>query len=707
MTTSAARSDPRPATALDRFLALVPVAVAVLALLSILFWEAAVRKSPTIFTDELEWSQLSRAIAHTGHAARRGQQIGFKSLYSFLLAPWWWLPTTASAYAAIKYVDTIVMSAAAIPTYLLGRMLVSQRAAIIAALGVLCTSAMFYATVLVPEVLAFPAFALCAYAAVRALSGGGRRWWIAAIVLSFVAIAVRGELVVAAPSLALAAALLWITGPRGRRLRADWDRRDYVGAVVALVAAFVFLNELAAPHAYEWAYTTEFWKDRIFHLGLAAGSALTIGLGVFPVLAGLASLWLPERKHDPAWRAFAAYAFSAILFFSTYTAVKAAYLSTNFATRVEERNLIYLAPLFLVGTAVYLSARRPPWVTLVPAAILTGWLALAYGYQLDYPYFEAPGYGIAVFANRTLAWPPHDIHRALLVAFAVSCALALAPLLRARARIAVVVAATAALGAWLITGQITGAQGLQQRADALVAGLPQPLDWVDLLTHKAGTTYLGQQVGADEGLWLLEFWNPSIKHVYSLDGTAPGPGPTLTPDLARPDGELSNDPGLPYVLADNGVDVAGKVLYQFHDTRLTQVPRHPWHLRQAVYGRASDGWIGNDASYAYFGPERKAGNLEVDVSRAGFCAKTAPNTPAVVTVGPVGLDPQRNPEVAHARFTDSFVLHNCQLKRLHFHIAPPVAVHVHVANLIKLSDYGFSDNRTVGATVGFAFTRSR
>lgn len=704
---SSQQPESQATTALDRFLALLPAALLALGFFSVLIWEAAVRKSPTIFTDELEWSQLSRAIAHTGHAARRGEAISFKSLYSFLVAPSWWLATPSAGYGAAKYIGTTVMAGAAIPTYLLARLLVSRRAATLVALGLLGTSAYFYASVLIPEVLAFPIFALAAYASVRALAGHGRRWWVTAIVVSLAGPLVRGELVAAIGALALAAAIVWITGPAGRRLRADWETRDYVGAAIALVAAFIFVNELAAPHAYQWAYTTEFWKARIFHLGLEAGSALAIGLGVFPVLAGLAALWLPERRHDPQWRAFAAYGFSAIVMFSTYTGVKAAYLSTNFATRVEERNLIYLAPLLLVGTAVYLSARRPSLLAVVPAAILTGWLALAYGYQLDYPYFEAPGYGIAVFANRQLGWAPHDIHDALIVVFAVSVLLALVPYLSRRVRTVVTAVCVAALGAWCLTGEITSAQGLRARANALVGGLPQPLDWVDRLTGRAGTTYLGQQVGVDEGLWLLEFWNPSIKHVYSLDGTAPGPGPTLTPDLQSPDGTMSNDPELPYVLADNGVDVVGHVLYQFHNLRLTRIPAHPWRLRQTVYGVASDGWIGHDAAYAYFGPERRPGTLEVDVSRAGFCATTAPNTHVTVTVGPVGLDPQRNPIVARAVATRPFLLKNCKIRRLHFKIAPPVAVHVHVADLIKLSDYGFSDNRTVGATVGFKFKASR
>ena len=53
-------------------------------------------------------------------------------------------------------------------------------------------------------------------------------------------------------------------------------------------------------------------------------------------------------------------------------------------------------------------------------------------------------------------------------------------------------------------------------------------------TGGASVTYLGQQVVDPNGIHLLEFWNRSIKNVWTLDGTAPGPGPTVSPDLARP-----------------------------------------------------------------------------------------------------------------------------------------------------------------------------
>jgi hypothetical protein len=690
-------------TQLDRFLQIVPFAAAALVVLMIMYWLAARRSTPTIFTDELEWAQLSRAIAATGHAAQRGEPTSFTSLYSFLIAPTWWLHSTAATYTAIKYVNTTVMATAAVPVYLLARRLVSVRAACLAAVGALCTSAFFYAPLLLPEVLAYPTFCLCAYVSVRALSGDGRRWTVAAVVLSIAALSVRKELMCAGAALALAATVLWLAGPRSRRLRSSWSLFDHIGATILGIGALVVLNALLSPHSNEWSTVTGNYQGRLWHLAFVAFSALTIGLGVLPVIAGLASLWLPERRHDPRWRAFAAFLAASIVTFGTYTGVKAAFLSTVFGTYTEERNLIYLGPLLLIGAVVYFSGKRPSIAALVTATAVVGWLIIGYGYQLGYPYFEAPGYGIAAMANRAFHWDQSTIRIGLWVTLVVSFALCLIPFMRRfRLRPLVLGAAAVGVSVWMLAGTVTSGRGSESGAKAFVSHLPKPLNWVDLRTDGAGVTYLGQQIGVDQGLWLTEFWNRSIQHVWTLDGSAPGPGGTLTPDLASPDGILRPDPGLDYVLADNGVQMVGRLIEQEGSLSLMRVT-HPWRLRETYYGRSSDGWIGSDGTYAHFGPA-VPGTLRVDISRAGFCAANAPPTAVTVRIGPVALNEQRAATVARATTVRRFLLHSCTRVPVQVHVTPPVAVTVHVAKLVRLSDYGISDSRTVGAQIGGSFT---
>jgi hypothetical protein len=715
-------------TRLDRFLAAVPVMVAALILLSVLLWEASALSSPIVFGDELEWSMISRAIAHTGHGARLGVPTGFRSLAAYVIAPFWWLSTTHASYTGIKYLQAVVMAFAAIPVYLLARTLVSTRWAAAVALGTLCTSAYAYAPLLQPEAFAYPAFMLCAYVSVQALAGRGRRWTIAAIAVSLLAIAVRNQLAMALAALALAAAWLWVVGPRGQRFRSGWSKADHAGVALLLIGAFVVLNRYASPHVNQWASVTQSWKGRIWRLGLESGSALAIGLGVLPAIGGLASLWVPERRLDPRWRAFAAYLAASIVTFGTYTGVKAAYNSTVVFTRVEERNLVYLAPLLLIGTAIVLSARRVWTPGLIVAGAAVAGLVLGFGYQLSFPYTDSPGYGIATMANRAFYWNQSDIRLALAVAFVVSMLLLLLHRNRrlpGSVRAGLVGLAALTVAVWMAAAQVTTARGMQQDASAHLAGLAaigaRPYDWVDRATHKQGVTYLGQdlELGDPHGLWLTQFWNQSIKHAYTLDSSYPGPGPSVTPGLAKADGTLTSDPGTPYVLADNGVLMAARKLVQHGSLILYKLPSHPWKLRESMIGVTPDGWIVGsgdvrtyaDGTFAYFGPERRPGTLSVQLSRT-FCPAGAPPAYATIRVGPIALNDQQKPVVKRALFTRRVRVPTCLDKQstrtVSFRVAPPVALTVHVSPTIEPSAYGSSsDSRDLGAHVGFDFTPAK
>jgi len=57
----------------DRLLAAVPLASIYLWLCIVYAFEAWRHVTPWLFTDELETTQISRSLAATGHAARRGE----------------------------------------------------------------------------------------------------------------------------------------------------------------------------------------------------------------------------------------------------------------------------------------------------------------------------------------------------------------------------------------------------------------------------------------------------------------------------------------------------------------------------------------------------------------------------------------------------------------------------------------------------------
>ena len=70
-----------PATsARARVEGVLPLVGAYLLLATLYSWQAWRRETPTIFSDELELTQISRAIADTGEPGRRGEPYGFSSL---------------------------------------------------------------------------------------------------------------------------------------------------------------------------------------------------------------------------------------------------------------------------------------------------------------------------------------------------------------------------------------------------------------------------------------------------------------------------------------------------------------------------------------------------------------------------------------------------------------------------------------------------
>ena len=129
----------------------VPLLIAYFALSMLYAWQAWRRETPTIFTDELEMTQISRAIATTGHPARREQAYVFTTIVPYLTAPAWWLHPVSTAYGAIKYLQALAMALAMFPAYGIARYVVSRPWAIFAAVATIAAPALSYAPILVEE----------------------------------------------------------------------------------------------------------------------------------------------------------------------------------------------------------------------------------------------------------------------------------------------------------------------------------------------------------------------------------------------------------------------------------------------------------------------------------------------------------------------------------------------------------------------------
>lgn len=678
------------------------------ALSALYLWQAMHRGTPTLFTDELELSQLSRAISETGHAALRGATRPFPGLSAYLLAPWWWIDDVGTAYAGIKYTGVFVMTATIFPAFGLGRLVLTPPWAVLAAVASVAAPALSYSPFVVEEPLAYPLATVALLLVARLLARPSWRRGIVALAACFAAYLSRFQLAVLLAVFALAVMLLVWQTPRFSLWRARWTAGDWIGAAVLAAGGLVVLNQLASQRSDRWYVVTTFYKGRLAEYALSAAGALTIGLGILPVVAGLAVLARRPRASTREERAFATTAASAIAGFALYAGVKAAYLSTVFANLVVERNLIYVVPLLFVGAALAASRADVPPAAAVASGALVLYLVVTTPYLLaTYPNYEAHGLAILALANRELRWPDGTI-QAVLVAVTIASTLAVVALRRRPRRPspkALVGVLVAAVLVWNLTAEIYAARGENGTAKRILLNLPRPPSWVDdAVGPQSRVAFLGQRITDPTILWELEFWNRSVREVWSLDATAPGPGPTTTPDLLRIDGTITGD--AEYVVADAGIELANPraspprgsfVLY-----RTAGRPR----LALEQYGVYADGWMGASAVFVRYALPRARGFAKVTLSRTGWCGKDVPGT-AIVRIGPLLVDSRRQPAFARVTEKARAVLHSCTSTTILLRApARPWRVDVKIQPTFvphELDPQASGDSRQLGAQVGFGF----
>lgn len=684
-------------------------------------FQASRHGTPWLFGDELQFTQISRSIAEHGSPARRGEAIHRLSLYPYLTAPAWWIDSTESAYAVAKTIGVLVMSAAIFPAYALGRLVVSRPAAFFAAVASVSIPAFAYTSFLVEEPLAYFWSILCLYLIVRALTERGVRLALLAAAACVVAPFVRNQLVVLPAIFGLGALWLGWTSEQWRARRRGWSRGDWLGAVTLFVGAVIVVNAFVGRHSLEWEIATRLYKDRMLEYGLWAFGAFAIGLGVFPIAAWLTSLWPRSgAAQREAERCFTIVSVASIGTFGFYTAVKSAYVSVVFSTLIYERNLMYLAPLAFIGAALALERGRVRlrWLALV--TVFLAYVLQGTPYQMRYHFIsDAPGLAILAWLNRTFAWTPETARAVLLWMLAVSTLVLLLsrvpkPFDRGARQLGVAAAALAL--AWNLTGAITAGNASNSFAKSFRDSQPDPIDWVDRLTGGEPTVYIGQQIADPNGINLTEFWNRSIKKVWSLDGTAERtPGPTYTPDLISRFGTLTGDPGYPYVLADNGVEIVGdKVLTRDNGLVLYRI-RPPLRLASAVSGVYADGWLGTGrddlkqvtAGYSQFAtPGNKPGVVLVTVSRTAACSKKIPTGRVNIKSGALAIGPDRHPALGEQTYEIGWRVGPCAEREFPIPTPrPPFQVQVTVSPTFvpREIDPRETDGRHLAAKVSFRF----
>jgi hypothetical protein len=451
--------------------------------------------------------------------------------------------------------------------------------------------------------------------------------------------------------------------------------------------------------------------------------ALAIGVGVLPVLLGVSGLVRPRGEPgDPRTRAFVTTSLAALFVFVMYAGIKGAYNSTVFSTLVVERNLIYLCPILFVSTALAFARGVGRWWAVAGAAVLTVLVVTVVPLRLDqYPYYEAHGLAIATFFNRELSWSEDVIEAVLAGACVVALLVAVAlRLLRRGSTAFAVLAGGAALVvvAWGLTGQVYAAEGERRLSEQVNGNLPRPYDWVEEATGGGSVVVVGQQIKDPTGIWLTEFFNPSVRKMWSLDGSAQNVGgPILTPDLDAVDGTLTPVPETQYVLAVNGVSLQAPVVAQRENAVLYRIDGGPVRLREALVGRQSDGWIVGTAddpvaraAYTRYDVSRDGpGFAFVQLSRVEWCPSPGLRKPGVATIriGPVAIGPDKQPTIARVTDERTVLVRDCRITDAVL-LRPPdepwrVEVTIDPTFVPRDVDPGSSDGRHLGAVLDARF----
>ena len=399
-------------------------------------WQASNHPSPTIFTDEIEMTQLARSFAATGHATLRGQSIhGLAPLAAYLSAPFWWVNDVPTAYSLIKAFGALIMAAAVFPAYGLARLVVGHRWALFAAAGTGLSPALAYAPILVKEPTAYPAATLALFLITLWLARPTLRGAVLAVAACVLGLVAKDQLAVLFPIFGAAGlALVWRgdahdrvqQGVDARRLGRDGDTRSRCAPRLRRV------HRPSIPilvHRHDLLRGSD---ARLRPLGCRCPRDRA---------RGRARRGRPRLRRATKGRgrptgtfALAFVTIVSVVCFGVYTAVKAAYLSTVFANLTLERNLIFLVPLLFAGTALFFERRGGRWWAVVAAGIFVLYLVRTTPYSLtQYPNYEAHGLAMIALANRILRWPADTIEHVLVtVTIVVTPALALVPRMRPR-----------------------------------------------------------------------------------------------------------------------------------------------------------------------------------------------------------------------------------------------------------------------------------
>jgi hypothetical protein len=534
--------------------------------------------APFIMVDEVIWAELARGFADAGEPLLRGEpDPGYSVLYPLVISPVYAIfDSLPTAYEAAKAVNAVLMSLAAVPAYFLSRRVVGKGMSLLAALVTVAIPSLAYVGTVMTENLFYPLFLVVGLVLVIVLEQP--TWRRVALLVGAIGLAFATRVQAAAFVPAVLLAPLVLAALRGESLRQTLLRFRLVYGVLVGLGVLALLVQLAAGRslqdllgAYSPVSDAGYELGEILRYVVWHGAELALYLLVIPVAATIV-LVCRARSLDARLQALLA---ATIALTASFIPIVAAFASEFSGERIEERNLFYLAPLYVVVLLAWVELGAPRPRVIAPAAAAGSALvvlALPFDRFLDTS-------AISDTLMLLPFWSLQDRIGSDWITFAalVLCAALAAAFLLVPARYAIALPLLV-LGLWAVAFRPIwwGKHGFEQFSEgSLFQGIrAEHRDWIDrALPDGATAGFLWS--GRTDRLTVSqnEFFNRGVGPVYYVTNPTPGGLPETQVVVSRRTGLVTTVDGEPvrdrFVVVDPSFEPDGVELGRDEDWGLS------------------------------------------------------------------------------------------------------------------------------------------
>jgi hypothetical protein len=563
----------------------VPILAALVALSTVVrSWAGLAVPSPWIAADEMIYAELGRSLWESGSLEIIGRDAPFYSLVHPALIGLPLAVSTDFGYDVARVLQALAMSLTAVPVFLWGRRLMSERWALAAAGLTLTLPGLAYTGLLMTETVFLPVMTLVAWAAAESLARPSR--WSHTLLAGAFALALltRLQALVVVPAFLLALGLLALAERSTDPFRRSWPA---AGGLLGLVVLWLVVGGFGA---YEPAGETSYsiggsLKFIAYHTG---DTLLLVGLApacAVVLLALDAARAVPDASNKLLLRDVRAYLAVTIALAAGMIA-EVGIFASRYVGRLAERDLLALAPLGFLGLCAWLDRGAPR--TRLRASIVA--LAAA-ALVVLLPYGRLVHKGAIQDAFMLL--PLYDLGSHDLVVGAAAAVAVLLFVLYPRA-LPVVLAAV------FLVVSVEASRFVEKEATALrTSFFAEDPAWLDAAAD-GDITYLYDGEPHWNAVWAHVFWNRRIRDVVDLPGKrVPGPLPQHTAPVGA-DGALSGSS--PYVVGSTAFTFVGEPVAQIQQTGLVQRGLVLWRVEPPL--RLSTVLTGVQGSGDIYGPAR-------------------------------------------------------------------------------------------------------